>query len=226
MQNTNKNKNKLICLISLFLGSTSDTHTDLQIFAKGGWDDITISDEYKLHSVIDVEGQSRMHCGGSNYYDSSCLIQQNWFCECPLIPTVSTTSMPIPEISMINNTDIGDGDGDGDEEREKTGYIVGGILVGLCVIAFIGVVYWYCCVHHKPVDPNDEMDDNDNIDGNVVNKGSNTKTGYQAVADDDKNIEQEEKEEKHDEIANDKKKENIKKTTTDKNVDENEAYTD
>eukprot|EP00486_Rosalina_sp_Unknown_P016514 CAMPEP_0201593544 /NCGR_PEP_ID=MMETSP0190_2-20130828/191117_1 /ASSEMBLY_ACC=CAM_ASM_000263 /TAXON_ID=37353 /ORGANISM="Rosalina sp." /LENGTH=315 /DNA_ID=CAMNT_0048052773 /DNA_START=931 /DNA_END=1879 /DNA_ORIENTATION=+ len=160
-------------------GTTSDTHKDLQIF--GGWDDITITDEYKLHSMIDPEGESSMHCGDNNYYDASCLIGQDWFCECPSIPTVSSTS--IPTSVNFNDTNIGDGD-DGDKE---TGYIVGSVMIILVFMAIcFGCIYWYCCVHHKPIDPNDEryqkvksreLNDNEMVNINANRNGDNPTVG-------------------------------------------------
>ena len=78
--------------------------------------------------MINPEGQSSMHCG-----DSSCLIQQDWYCECSAMP----------ETSMMSRSD-GKGDDELSEGKEK-GYIEGAILVGVCVVALAGVLYWLWC---------------------------------------------------------------------------------
>ncbi len=44
-----------------YIGTAMDAHTDLQIYARGGWNDISITDEYKSTAV--ATGDSMLHCG-------------------------------------------------------------------------------------------------------------------------------------------------------------------
>eukprot|EP01084_Bolivina_argentea_P119279 211509_1 len=161
-------------------GSAMDEQKDLQIFARGSWNDISISDEYKVNAIINTNEESRMNCGSE--YDVSCLINSNWYCDCPPLPTISPTNVPtIPGEIVPTYAPNGDGDNDELSDREKNGYIVGGVFVGMVICCFCGVFYWYCCVHHKPVDEKDkyrsvksiEMDDKNDIE----NEKQNSKKG-------------------------------------------------
>eukprot|EP01083_Nonionella_stella_P092036 257474_1 len=162
------------CIID---GRARDTHTNLEIFAMGSWGDTVITSRYKANAMIDVNGSSTMHCADEGHYDASCLIQENWFCPCPGLPTEEPSFQPTttekPTMAPTPIPEWGD-------ERQRNGYVIGGVFVGFCVLCCCVFLIWYCF-----------MRDSD---------GEQQNDAYAVVGDSDVEMPQRQKENEHDDV--------------------------